>query len=230
MTPAMPQRRATLPMIIAAARAGSLDLATTLFEQGGFAQRTDDPAALAVRARLLKDRARLRPPAERARAFAEAAGVYAAADALAAQPYTRLNVATLTLLSGDAPAACTVAKGLLDWLESGADLAETAYFIEATRAEALLVCGEREACEAALDTAMALNPENWEDHATTVRQFEMILAEQRRPTGWLDRFRPPRSLHFIGHLGIDAHAHRSLSHAVEAVIESETIGFASSTS
>lgn len=91
-----------LPAIITAARAGALDHAETLFAAGGFDRRVDDPAALAVKGRLLKDRAALLPLAERRAGFAAAAAAYAAADALAPQPYTRINLATLTMLAGNA--------------------------------------------------------------------------------------------------------------------------------
>jgi len=95
-----PPRRPSLPAIITAARAGALDQAWVQFEQGGYDRATTDPGALAVKGRLLKDRALCAPPAERSSRFAEAAAAYTAADAIAPQPYTRINIATLSLLAG----------------------------------------------------------------------------------------------------------------------------------
>ena len=114
----------TLARVVTAARAGSIEHAAALFRAGGFDRRADDPAALAVAGRLAKDRALRLPVAERQRALADAAATYARAYALDPQPYTRINAATLTLLSGDAETGRAMAQGLLDWLDSGEAFAE----------------------------------------------------------------------------------------------------------
>jgi hypothetical protein len=56
---------ASLVAITMLARSGALELAWARLEAGGFAP--DDPAALTVRGRLLKDRARLADGADRRR-------------------------------------------------------------------------------------------------------------------------------------------------------------------
>ncbi len=218
-------RRATLPAIITAARAGALDHAWSLFEQGGYGQADGDCAALAVKGRLLKDRALLAARHERATLFAQAAQAYAAADALSAQPYTRINLATLKLLAGEPASAMNIAGDLLEWLNSGEGFAETPYYLAATRAEALLLRGQRAASEQALATAIAHDPDGWPDHASTLRQLTLILEAQGGGTDWLDRYRPPASLHYAGHLGIAATDHALLTDAVTRTLTEARVGF-----
>ena len=218
-------RRASLPAIVTMARAGSLELAERLFRDGGYAGRAGDAAALAVLGRLLKDRAARLPAAQRPAAYARAAEAYAAADKAVPQPYTRLNVATLTFLSGERKWARTIAQDILDWLDSGAKIAETPYYLQATRAEALLLCGETDSASAALESAIAAQPEAWSDHAATIRQLGTICTAAGIDPGFLDPLRPPRALHFAGHLGIAPAGHEQLSAAVSSRIAEERIGF-----
>jgi hypothetical protein len=218
-------RRATLPAIITAARAGALGHAWNMFDAGGYDRETGDAGALAVKGRLLKDRALAAAPDARPALFAEAAHAYAAADALSPQPYTRINVATLTLLAGDATGAATIAGDLIAWMDVAADVAETPYYLAATRAEAELLRGHRDAAEALLAKAIGHDPDGWADHASTLRQFGLILSAQRAPADWLNRYRPPRSLHYAGHLAIAADDHAALSASVAGAIASSHIGF-----
>jgi hypothetical protein len=217
--------RPTLAAIITAVRAGGLKHAQAMFEAEGYEDRLD-PAALAVKGRLLKSRAILQKEPERQReAFAAAAASYAAADRLAPQPYTRINVATLTWLAGDKAAGQAMARDLLGWLDSDTDIAETPYFLAATRAEALLILEDYAGANAALADAILRDPRGWEDHAGTIRQFELILERQGGPTAWLDRHRPPRSVYFSGHLGVAIEGSEALTDQVRRILEEERIGF-----
>ncbi len=213
----------SLSAIITAARAGSLDYARGLFLAGGYEGRDDDPGALAVKGRLLKDLALRSPAGDRQAKLADAAAAYAAADRLAPQPYTRINMATLTLLAGDRAKAAAIAGDLLDWLDADTGIAETPYYLAATRAEALLLCGNAAAAEVALEAAFAADPDGWTDHASTLRQLRLILAALGAPDLWLDRFRPPCSLHFAGHLGVAPGS--GLGEQVARFIAEKRIGF-----
>ncbi|UVO54722.1 hypothetical protein [Sphingomonas sp. SUN039] len=219
----LPTGTPTLSAIITAARAGSLDHARALFAAGDYGARTGDPGALAVKGRLLKDAALRLPPDAQGPAFAEAARAYAAADAMAPQPYTRINMATLTLLAGDGARAAMIARDLLGWLASGDAIAETPYYLAATRAEAHLLFGDVDAAEAALDEAYVADPDGWADHASTLAQLRLVLAARGESAMWLDRFRPPRSLHFAGHLGVAPDS--DLGARVDALIAEARIGF-----
>ncbi|MBN8831530.1 MAG: hypothetical protein J0G94_13135 [Sphingomonadales bacterium] len=217
--------RPTLAAIITAVRAGGLKHAQAMFEAGGYEDRFDDPAALAVKGRLLKSRAILQEPERQREAFAAAASSYAAADRLSPQPYTRINVATLSWLAGDRATGRAMAQDLLIWLESNADIAETPYFLAATRAEALTLLEDYAGANAALGEAIVRDPQGWEDHASTIRQLELILEKQGGPTAWLDRHRPPRSVYFSGHLGVAVEGSEPLTEQVRRILEEEQIGF-----
>ncbi len=226
MDPAPPlPRRATLPAIVTAARAGALDHAWRLFTKGGYAAATDDAAALAVAGRLLKDRALRSDTGTRADMFAAAAQAYARADALTPQPYTGINIATLALLAGDPAEAARRATALLGWIETQSAIAETPYYLTATRAEAHLLTGDADAADLMLEQAIAADPTGYDDHAATLRQFALILAATGGDSGWLDRHRPPRALHFAGHLGVAANGSEALRTTIDAHLVARRIGF-----
>ena len=224
MTPA-PPARASLAAIITAARAGSLRFAMAMFEDGGWGERHDDAGALATQGRLLKEIALRTQGQARTGRMRAAADAFAAAGRINPQPYTRLDEAVLRLLAGDRDAAVAMARDLLAWLDSGAELAETPYFIAATRAEAHLICGETLAAAGALGEACAADPDGWADRAATLRQMALILDATGADKAWLDRFRPPRSLNFAGHLGVSAAAGAALRDEVATWLAREHIGF-----
>jgi hypothetical protein len=216
---------ASLAAIITAARAGSVTYATALFERGGWAARSDDPAAMAVKARLLKDRALRASGSDRLHLLTAAAQAYGAADALRPQPYTRINEASMHFLAGERARAAGIARSLLDWMAVAAALNETPYFIAATRAEAHLLCGDVTAAAEALRSACRADPDGWSDRAATLRQFALILNETGASQAWLDEFRPPRSLNFAGHLGVAPDHGGALQAQVADWLAEQNIGF-----
>lgn len=217
--------RSTLAAIITTARAGGLDHAWAMFRASGYDDQHDQPAALAVKGRLLKDSAQRLPTADRAPAFAAAAATYAQATSLAPQPYTMINVATLNLLAGNRDAAIAIAKRLVTWLDRDDAIQETPYYLEATRAEAMLLCGTRTEAEAALGRAIGHDPDGWSDHASTLHQFKLILDATGQGTEWLDRYRPPHSLYFGGHLGVASDGCATLRSQVMDILDQERVGF-----
>lgn len=218
--------RYSLTAIITAARGGAIDHAWSMFRAGGFDKLDGDPAALAVKGRLLKEEALRSAGDARARNFADAATAYAAADRIAPQPYTRANVAALSLLAGNVEHGRAMAGDLLAWLEREADIPETPYYLAAARAEALLVRGDVAGAEQALAEAIERAPAAWEDHAATLHQMRRIAAAQTLVLPWLGRFQPPRSLHYAGHLGIGEDGTAPLREAVDRVLQEDRIGFA----
>lgn len=221
MTPTPPP---SLPAIIALARSGALDRARRLFDEAGLGSVSDDPATLSVRGRLLKDEARRAPAAERERLWREAGDAYARAAELSGATYHLINAATLSLLAGDRPMAEERARRVLDKLDAGDTGPETPYYLGATRAEALLLLGRTGEARAALEAACRLAPEAWEDHASTLRQFSLILETLGEDAGWLAALQPPRSLHFAGHMGVADSA--ELRARIDALLNEERIGFA----
>lgn len=216
---------AGLPAIITAARAGAISHAERLFREGGHGRRSDDAATQAVRARLLTERALTLPVSLRPRAFAEAAQAYASADALVPQLYTRINAATMTLLAGDADRARDMAEAVLAWLDTGPQVHDTPFMIEASRAEAHLVAGRTEAARRVLVEAVALAPLAFEDHALALRQFRMIARALKIDDRWLDAFRPPAAMHFAGHLGLGSRPDPVVVGRIDAAIAADRVGF-----
>jgi MAP3K TRAFs-binding domain len=214
-----------LPLITALARSGALDRAWALFEAGGYVAAKDSPAALAVKGRLLKDRALKASGAARRELFALSADAYAAADGLSPAPYLLINVATLAYLSGDHAKGAEIARAVLARLDAGEEISETPYWLDATRAEALLLTGDVSKANAAMTSAIARAPDSWSDHASTLRQLRLIENERGADAGWLDPHRPPQSLHFAGHLGVAGDDAFALRTRVDAVLSQERIGF-----
>jgi hypothetical protein len=215
----------SLAQIAALARAGAVDSAWTGFVAGGH-DRSTDPRALVLGGRLLKDRAAQAEGTERRRLYGEAARAYAGAAGAEQATYPLINAATLSLLSGDRDAARSLAEQTLRRIADQPDEPETPYWRAATEAEALLLLDRRAQAEAALSQARSLAPRAWEDHASTLRQFALILGEQGWDLAWLDPLRPPRSLHFGGHMAFSGERGRpALIEQIEADLEEEGIGF-----
>jgi len=213
--------------VAAHARAGAGDLAWRLFEAGGFAEVDDDSHVLNLKARLLKDMALRAQGAERRRLYAKSAAAYRRSAELQPATYPLINAATLSLLAGEQAEAAILAAQVLDHIAAEPDEPETPYWHAATRAEALLLLDREEEARAAFAEAIALAPQAWEDHASTLRQFGLILAAQGRDGAWLDAHRPPRSLHFAGHMSFDPTVSRRehLDERIRAVLDEEKVGF-----
>jgi hypothetical protein len=215
--------RAQLLSVIAHARAGALDRAWALYRALDVAA---GPAALAVKGRLLKDMALQAEGAARLTLYGEAAQAYRQAAEAGGGTYPLINAATLSLLCGAGDSARQLAGEALARIAAHPDEPETPYYRAATRAEALLLLGREDDAQAALAEGVALAPRAWEDHASTLRQFAIILAAQGGDDAWLNAYRPPRSLHFGGHMAFRADpAPTDLSRDITAVLELERVGF-----
>jgi hypothetical protein len=210
--------------IIAHARAGALDHALRLFRDAGLDSVTDDAAVLSLKGRLLKDQARRADGDVRRDFYARSAEAYGAAGAISWATYPLINAATLSLLAGEEERARALADRVLTRLDKGDREPDTPYWREATRAEAELLLGRTHDAWLTLQAAIALAPRAWEDHASTLRQFSLILEAREADADWLEALRPPRSLHFTGHLGVDPDD-ENLAAQVAAVLEDERVGF-----
>ena len=213
-----------LTQILSLARAGNPARAWAVFHSSGWDARTDDAKALTLKGRLLKDQAKAADGPERARLYGLAADAYAAAADLEEDSYPLVNAAALALLGGKRERSAALAKQTLALIDSDPEQGENAYWRAATRAEVLLLLGEEPAARAALAEGIAALPHAWEDHAATIGQFELILAEQGRDAAWLDRLRPPPSLYFSGIIGLDG-ADPAIREDIDAIIRRERPGF-----
>jgi hypothetical protein len=210
--------------ILSLARSGATQRAWDAFVAAGLDRFDDDFGALTLKGRLLKDRARRAEGAERAALFAAAGAAYERAATLRPDSYPLINAAAMALFAGERTRAELLASKVQHLIESGEDKGETPYWGEATRAEALLLLGRTKDAKASLAAAIALAPQAWEDHAATLGQFTSILECCRADRSWLDKLRPPRTLHFSGILGIDAQDGEAPT-AIEAAITALAPGF-----
>lgn len=215
----------TIADVLALARAGATGSAREAFVLAGFDRRDDDVAALTLKGRLFKDIASSATSVERSALLLSAAEAYEAAAKLAPATYPLINAATLALLSGAPARAARLASETLALLDSGVHEPDTAYWLGATRAEALLLLDREVEARAALREAIAGTPRAWEDHAVTLRQFRLILAEQGKSAAWLDACRPPATVHFAGPIGIAADDTR-LEAAIDAALAATAPGMA----
>lgn len=207
----------TLSQILSLARSGSPARAWDLFAQSTWDE--SDPKVLTLKGRLLKDQAKAAKRAHKAaqsmRLYDQAANAYEQAALLSSDSYPLINAASLALLSGKPKRAHILASQVLKLIYDNPDEGENAYWRGATFAEALLIMDKETEARAALSEAIAKLPNAWEDHAATIGQFETILAEQGKNSDWLDRHRPPCSIHYSGIIRL---ANASIASQIDAYI------------
>ncbi len=221
--------------ILTLLRAGALEQAEKEYTRQGLDRDTSSEDMMALGGRILKARALEHSGSERVRLALQAAEKYAAAHARFGGTFSGINTASLYLVGGEIEQARSTALSVQNVLQSnspkpGAD----AYYNMATAAEACLILGEHARAEQILADAIPLDPHNYDAHASTIRQFEMILAATRQPHDWLNPFRPPKSLHFAGHLfglkdgrnPLDSTAIYGLEKAVDDMLEGDRFGAA----
>ena len=200
------------------ARTGDTLRAWRMFEAAGLLS-SDQPDALSLRGRLLKDRALKAGGEQRAAFFDEAEAAYLQAAGERRATYPLINAATIAFFNGKAEQARLLAEKTLTLLESGDHEPETPYWLGATRAEAELLLGRYADGRAALEAAIASTPSAWEDHAATLGQLRLILQRAGQPGNVLDHLRPPASLHFSGLIGLahDDEARDAIAAAYDAI-------------
>ena len=188
--------------VLALARAGSLDFALAEYKRYGLDDIRHHEDIMALGARLLKDLYLVNTGAKAKEFAQDSAQKYEAAFQDTQGYYSGINAATMSLLA-DVPGEIVQgrAQAILEKLPSPDDLdKESLYYIVATRAEAQLLLGDRIACVTALRRAVDHDPLNYTAHATTLKQFRMILQKREEGADWLRAFAPPKSIHFAGHM------------------------------
>ncbi len=185
--------------VLVLARSGAQAQAQREYQRLGLDAVRDHVDIISLGGRLLKDLA-FAAAGDQRRALARAAAEkYAEAYALHRDYYPGINLATLSLVAGDAPRARAVARDVLAGLAApGAD--GEAYYRAATRAEALFLLGRLDEAEAALAGAMALDPGNHTAHASTLRQLDAICGALHIDRDWLERHSPPPPVSYCGHM------------------------------
>ena len=214
--------------VLALARMGSLDLAISRYQQYGLDEVFDDEDVMALGGRLSKDQFLTSSGAVALRYAKESAEKYETTFQHTQGFYSGINAATMALVAKSAEDIVhSRVKAVLDLLPRTEVLtAEDYYFVEATRAEAYLLLGQIERCKAALQSAINFDPLNYIAHASTLKQFRMILTARGQRQEWLSEYSPPRPIHFAGHLWKQDDDSVSLKTHLSNVIQKHDIGFA----
>ena len=226
--------------VLALARAGSTPLALAEYNRYGLAAIRNHEDIMALGARLSKDLylySEGKTALEHAR---DAAHKYEKAFKDTNGFYSGVNAATMALMA-EMPDAQIMdrTKTILEILPVRDKLtSEEHYFIEATRAECFLLLGDSQKAHASLISAISHDPLNYTAHASTLKQFRMILNKQNKATDWLDTLSAPQAVHFAGHIfsrdDEDSQMDRTLSKAnikelkiqISDMIQKHDIGFA----
>ena len=203
--------------VLKLARAGATNRAWRAFIESGLGDGVSDPRTLTLKGRLLKDQARKAKGDAAALLYLQSAKAYADAAALKPDSYPLINAATMSLFARQPDVMAMMAQKVLTMLDTGMGVGETPYWHEATRAEALLLLGQRDNAQAALEKAIVAAPAAWEDRAATLRQFRQILKFKGETSDWLSKYAPPASLYFKGIIGVASDDLRAAELAREGV-------------
>jgi class 3 adenylate cyclase len=216
-------------------RTGALEQAEKEYHRLRLDRDTSSEDIMALGGRLMKARALEATGATRMALARSAAEGYETAYKRTGGSYSGINTAALYLVAGDRPRASHIAQDLLRSLEGRPPRpGREAYHHVATQAEAQLILGRQKQASCLLADAIALWPHDYADHASTLHQFDMLLEALDAPHDWLDPFRPPKSLHFAGHLfgigdaagALEPSSIRMLESAIADLLVDENIGAA----
>ena len=164
----------------------------------------EDLAALS--ARIAKYHAMQAPVAERPALAAAAATAYEDVYRRLGRSYAGVNAATLCQIAGRTEHARSLARDVLELVtRETAALTGTAdashYWAWATRAEALLILGDRAGAVAALTTAADAHHDDHGAQATTRRQIRFLCeALGLDPEPIIGALTQPEVVHFCGHM------------------------------
>lgn len=198
----------------------------------------EDIAALS--ARIAKEHALQAAPADRPPLAAAAAKAYEEVYRRLGRSYAGVNTATLWQIAGRTDQARALARDVLTLVdrESAAITGPSDpgyYWAWATRAEALLILGDRDGAIAALKTAASTESDDHGAQATTRRQLRFLCpALGLDPAPLLEVLAQPEVIHFCGHMTappgkpsrFPAEQHATVAAQVRAKLQERHVGFA----
>lgn len=216
-------------VVLALARAGALDFALSEYDRFGLAAVRDHEDIMALNGRLSKDLYLRSSGTEAQKHALDAARKYETAFQNTLGYYSGINSATMALMA-DMPAERVTVRieAIEALLPVSREVTPTDhYFIEATRAECFLLRGERAKAVAALHAAIDFDPLNYAAHASTLKQFMMIATKRGEGLDWLSDFRPPRPLHYAGHIRLNQTdiEEENMRISISDALQQEDVGF-----
>ena len=214
--------------VLTLARLGDWHTALARYDAEGL-DRLGDVDSLALKARLLKDKAFDAGVAERKGILREARDAYLAAFERTGDDFAAINAASLSFMIGDKAEAEQLSSTLLEHSE---DRATRTYWAQATRAEALAILGRFDEAAATLEAAARLPDAKAAARSSTFLQIRRLLASDSAIGGeiadtLLRPIRPRRVAHFCGSMFLAGDpAEDSLAASVREAIRAEDIGIA----
>lgn len=212
--------------VLALARMGSLDFALKEYERYNMHNVQNHEDIMSLSGRLSKD-LHLATKGKTSLDYAlSSAEKYEEAYQKTQGYYSGINAATMAFLA-NMPLDIVTARvsNILGQLPPPENLSpQDHYFIEATRAECFLLLQETEKVKEILQGAIAFDPLNYAAHATTLKQFKLILEKRREDQSWLANFQPPRPVHYAGNIW-DHSDSSNLALKVSDLIQQQDIGF-----
>lgn len=223
--------------VLALARMGAIDLAKSEYARFGLSEVRHHEDIMALDGRLSKDLYQLTSGKTALEHARDSAQKYEAAFQDTKGYYSGINAATMAFLA-EMPTDIVAARveNILSLLPEAQKLTPSDhYFVEATRAECFLLQGNIPAAEASLRAAVTFDPLNYPAHASTLKQFKLILAQHKTGKDWLKAYTPPRALHYAGHIWADEKVpdrphlgeveSRALAVSISDMIQTHDIGF-----
>lgn len=199
---------------------GNYDEALRLFDD----MRLDDHHGvdlLALKGRILKDKAFLAEGEERAELLQQAAEVYRRAYDFSGEHYPAINAASLMMLAGRSDSARQLATAVRDII-SASGVAD--YWTLASELEACLLLGDGAAMERTLARLLAIKGVPFAGRASTIRQFRRLAecppidAALVYPV--VEALRPPPILVYCGHMFLEGcSAEADLALRIDAMLE-----------
>jgi adenylate cyclase len=198
----------------------------------------EDIAALS--ARIAKEHALQAPAAERPPLAAAAAEAYEDVYRRLGRSYAAVNTATLWQIAGRTDQARALAKEVVTLVdrESPALTGPSDpgyYWAWATRAEALLILGDRAGAVTALQTAAGSENDDHGAQATTRRQLRFLCpALGLDPEPLVELLAQPEVIHFCGHMTaragtparFPAEQHDEVATRIRKLLQAHRVGFA----
>lgn len=198
----------------------------------------EDIAALS--ARIAKEHALHATPAERPPLAAAAAAAYEEVYRRLGRSYAGVNTATLWQIAGRTDQARALAQEVVKLVErESATLTGPAdpgyYWAWATRAEALLILGDRDGAVAALQSAASAESDDHGAQATTRRQLRFLCPSLGLdPEPLVELLVQPDVIHFCGHMTapagtpsrFPAEQHAEVAAQVREKLRARHVGFA----
>jgi adenylate cyclase len=212
--------------VLTLARLGDTERALRLYEAYGLGAHLDVDA-LALQARLLKDKGFAVAGSKGKALLVEACKLYTSVYWRTRDSYPAVNAATLAWITGRQGLARQLAKVVL---KQANGRAASDYYALATVAEARLVMGDFAGAASALEAALVAPDADPGKRSTTVLQLQRLaptISNRSAVRPLLAMIRPPSVASYCGHVFVeDAAVERELVARVDAALEAEDVGFA----